>query len=49
MDREKCLKCEYHRKMKAHGGWIYIACVKSPYNGAWVKNISCPKENQTTK
>lgn len=45
MDKTICLACPYHEKRKAHGGWLYVACMKKPYDGAWVKNISCPKQS----
>ena len=45
MDKTICLQCKYHEKRKAHGGWLYVACMKKPYDGAWVKNISCPKSD----
>lgn len=49
MDKNVCLKCEHHEVRKAHGDWLYVACVCKPYEGAWVKNIDCPKEKNERK
>lgn len=45
MDKTICLACPYHEERKAHGGWMYVACMHKPYDGAWVKNIDCPKHD----
>lgn len=43
MDDKTCARCPWARLEKAHGGWYYWACYHEPYNGAWVKQIDCPK------
>lgn len=49
MDKNICLQCAYHEVGKAHDGFQYVACTHTPYNGAWVKNIECPKNNTLDK
>ena len=49
MNKNTCLKCEHHEIRKSCDGFTYVACLCKPYDGAWVKNIECPKGNKAMK
>ena len=44
IERSKCFKCEYHRKIEAGMNFIFIGCTYPPYRGKWIAELTeCPK------